>query len=179
MNKIEKVLLDEIKNMQGFVLGFGNLSEKLISNIDKNNNITEFVLLSDEYTSSIGNSKSKTNNKIAYRKIRKKFKHKNITNIVASYDELGKYHRRFICDSLYLAKENIYVFIKNEDIDEELIEKRYQRYHQQLQIIECRDGFVLHIKKTKYRKNKARDMIYLITDCIVDGINFIGDLFVF
>jgi len=178
MNKIEKVLSDEIKKMQGFVLGFGNLSEKLINNINKNNNINEFVLLSDEYTSSTGNAKLKGNKKIAYRNIRKKFKNKNVTNIVASYDELGKYHRRFIADSLYLTEQNIYVFIKNEDIDEELVTKRYQRYHQKLEIIECRDGFILHIEKSKYRKNKIRDLFYLIIDCIIDGINFIGDLFV-
>jgi len=177
MNKIEKTLLNSIENMQGYVLGFGNIDDKIIKAINKNNEISEFVLLSDDCVSD-DDTKSKRTKKIPYRRIRKKFKKKNVTNIIASYDELGKYHRRFISDSLFLSKQNIYVFIKNEDIDIELIEKRYKRYHQKMKLIECSDGFLLHIEKIKYRKNVFRDKIYLFIDLVVDGINFIGDLFI-
>lgn len=178
MNKIEKVLLDKVKTMKGFVLGFGSLDESIIKGINKNNNINEFILLSDTNISSTSDSKSKNNKKLSYHKIQKKFRKKNVTNIIASYDDLKSYHRRFIVDSLFLAKENIYVIIKNEDIDVDLVSKRFKRYHQELEVIECRNGYVLQIRKTKYRKNKLRDSIYLIIDFFIDILNIIGDLFV-
>lgn len=177
MNKIDKVLLDSVKNMQGSVLGFGNISQKIIDSIDKNNNILEFTLLSGD--SGIKVEKDGfSSKKIPYHKIYKKFRKKNITSIIASYDELAKYKRRFISDSLCLAKQNVIVFIKNEDIDVDVIKKRYDRYHQNCEIINCRDGVVFIITKEKYKKNKLRDKLYLFINCIEDVINFIGDLFV-
>lgn len=178
MNKIEKVLLDSIKEMHGFILGFGNLDEKIIKSIDKNNKINEFILLSDTYTKSTGKSKSKRTKKIAYRKIRNRFKKKNVTNIIASYEELEKYQRRFISDSLFLAKDNIYLFIKNKDIDADIIKKRYERYHQECEMIPCRDGIIVKITKKNYKANKAKDTLYLCMNFMSDVMNFIGDLFV-
>ena len=177
MDKIEKVLLDSIKKMKGNVLGFGNISEKIIQSIDKNDNILEFTLLSDGKVSSNG-TKGHSQKKLPYRKIRKKFNKKHIMNIVASYDELGSYRRRFIADSLYLAEHSINLFIKNEDIDIDIIKKRYEKYHQECEVIQCRDGVVLKIIKKKYKKNKLRDTFYLFINFLGDGINFIGDLFI-
>lgn len=178
MSKIEKILIDSIKKMNGYVLGFGNLDEKTIKEIDKNKNISEFMLLSDNCINTGGKQKAKRKKHILYKKIRKKFKKKNVTNVIACYDDLKKYRRRFISDSLFLSKENIYVFIKDEDIDEELVERRFKRYHQEVKLIECSDGFVLHIKKIKYRKNKFRDTLYLFLDSISDMVSLIGDLFI-
>lgn len=178
MNKIEKILIDCIKKIEGNVLGFGNLDEKIIKEIDKNKNISEFILFSDDNISGEESKKTKRNKQVAYKKIRKKIKKKNINNIIACYDDLKGYRRRFVQDSLYLSKQNIYVYIKSEEIDEELIIKRFKRYHQDIELIECKDGFVIHIKKVKYRKNKIRDMFYLVIDFVIDVINIIGDLFV-
>lgn len=177
MNKIEKVLLDSAKKLEGNILGFGNLSEKVIETIDKNTKITEFILLSDKSLPT-SDGKGRSSKRIPYKKIRKKFRKKNITTIIASYDELEKYHRRFISDSLYLVKKEIYLYIKNEDIDVDIIKKRFARYHQDLEEIACKDGTLLKITKTNYKKNKARDSWYLFMNFIGDGINYIGDLFV-
>lgn len=177
MNKIEKVLLNSIKEMQGNILGFGNLSEKMVASIGKNDNILEFTLLSNGEPISDG-SKGRSSKKLSYRKIRKRFRKKHITNIIASYDELGSYRRRFIADSLYLAEHNINLFVKNEDIDVDTIKKRYERYHQECEVISCTDGVVLKITKKKYKKNKLRDTFCLFINFLGDGINFIGDLFV-
>lgn len=177
MNKLEKVLLDSIKEMNGFVLGFGSLEDKIINAIKKNKNIFEFTLLGD-YGECGSGIKSKKSRELPYHKIRNKFKKKNIEHIIAYYEKLGKYHRRFIMDSLYLANKSIDIFIKDKDIDIDLIIKRYQRYQQKCELIECRDGFVLKIIKNNYKKNKFRDIFYLFIDFIVDGINFVGDLFI-
>ncbi len=179
MNKIEKVLLDSIKRMDGFVLGFGDFSEKITSTIDKLNSITEFTILSGGKISSDGGSGKKTKlKKILYKKIKKKFKNKNVNYIIASYEELEGYKRRFISDSLYLVNKGIYIYVNDEDIDINVIKRRYERYNEIVEIIECRDGFVLHIEKKKYKKNIIRDKFYLVIDAIVDGFNFFGDAIV-
>jgi len=177
MNKIDKVLMDDIKKMKGSILGFGDFDEKIINSINKNDNIIEFSLLSNGIISSEDSGRS-SSKKILYRKIRRKFRKKNITNIIASYEDLDKYHRRFISDSLYLAKNQIHVFIKNDEIDVDIIKKRFERYHQECEMIECRDGIVLKITKKNYKRNRLRDTLYLFINFIGDGINFIGDLFV-
>jgi len=178
MNKKEKVLIENIKEMKGKILGFGNLSDKIIDSINKNNNIEEFVLLSDNYGLSSGKSRKSKTKKITYRKIRKQFKNKNITNIIASYEKLKKYKRRFISDSLFLSKDKIYIFIKNNEKDIEIIKKRYERYKQEIKMINCKDGTILIIIKKHYKKNKLKDTIYLIIDIIIDELEIIGDLFI-
>ena len=178
MNKIDKVLLDEVKEWKGNILGFGNLSEKIIASIEKNNNILGFTLLSSSQKSSSTSKKGRSSRKLPYHKIRKKFRKKHIMHIIAFYDELERYHRRFISDSLYLAQDSITIFIKNENIDVDIIKKRYERYHQECEIISCKDGVVLKIRKINYKANKVRDTFYLFINFISDGINFIGDLFV-
>ena len=180
MNKIEKVTLDAINKMEGCILGFGNFSDNITSKINKLDKIYEFLILDNgEMKSQQGEGGSKKKNKyISYKKIKKKFKKKNIDYIIANYEELGKYHRRFISDSLFLTNKSIYVIIKSEDTDVELIKRRYGRYKETCEIIECRDGFVLHIEKNKYKSNILRDKIYLIIDTIIDGIIFFGDVFV-
>jgi len=176
MNKIEKVLLDSIKSMDGFVLGFGDFSDKITSTIDKLNSITEFTVLSGGNMSSGEKCGKKPRlKKILYKKIKKKFKNKNVNYIIASYEELEGYKRRFISDSLNLVNKSIYIYVNDEDIDINVIKRRYERYHETVEIIECRDGFVLHIEKKKYKKNIIRDKFYLIIDAIVDGFNFFGD----
>lgn len=178
MNKIEKVLLDNSRTMHGSVLGFGSLDEKLLSEIDKNQNITTFTVLSDlNYTGGEGKKRGPSK-KISYRKIRKKFRKQNIQYIIASYDDLHGYHRRFISDSLYLAEYSVILFVKNEDIDIDIIKKRYARYHQKCDVISCRDGVVFKITKKDYKENRIRDTFYLFINFVSDGINFIGDLFV-
>lgn len=177
MNKIEKILLDSIKEMNGFILGFGTLDDKVINSIKNNKNIFEFTMLNNGSNSGDG-KKGKNSKKLPYRKIRKKFINKNVGHIIAYYDELDKYHRRFISDSLYLANSSIYIYMKNTDIDIDLIVKRYQRYQQHCELVKCRDGFVLKITKNDYKKNIFRDIFYLFIDFILDGINLIGDLFI-
>ena len=178
MNKIEKILLDNSRTMHGNVLGFGSLDDKLVSEIDKNQNITTFTILSDLNYASGAGKKRGFSRKISYRKIRKKFRKQNIQYIIASYDDLHGYHRRFISDGLYLAQYGILVFVKSDDIDIDIIKKRYARYHQQCEIISCRDGVVFKITKVNYKKNRIRDIFYLFMNFVSDGINFIGDLFV-
>ena len=177
MNKLEKILLDSIKEMNGFVLAFGSLEDKLINAIEKNKNIFEFTLLGD-YIKGESGIKGKKSKKLPYRKIRNKFKKKNVEHIIAHYEELGKYRRKFIIDSLYLANKSIDIFIMDKDIDINVIINRYQRYQQNCELIKCRDGFVLKITKNDYKKNKFRDILYLFIDFVVDGINFVGDLFI-
>lgn len=179
MNKVEKYLVASIHNMQGHGLGFGTFGEKVMSEISKNSLITEFDFLSSNEGRVIrGGNVKKHLEKIPYRKMRKKFRKKRIDYIIANYDELGKYHRRFVMDSLYLAKNKIDVIVRNEDIDIELLAKRYQRFHIYYELIHCKDGVILHIEKENYKKNKFRDSFYLLIDSFVDIVNFIGDLFV-
>ena len=96
MNKIEKVLLDSIKKMSGYVLGFGTIDEKIIKEMTQNENISEFMLLSNNSNGTGDKRKFRIKKQVTYKKIRKKFKKKNVTNIIACYDDLKKYRRSAI-----------------------------------------------------------------------------------
>lgn len=182
MNKIEKVMLDIVNKMEGCIVGFGSFSDNVKDKINKSDKIYEFLILDNgEIKSKEDSAGSKNKNKyiyISYKKIRKKLRNKNINHIIANYEELGRYHRRFISDSLFLTNKSIYIIVKNDDTDIDLIRKRYERYNEVCEITECRDGIVLHIIKNKYKNNFIRDKFYLTIDTIVDGIILFGDIFV-
>ena len=115
---MENYLNKLVKKLDGNILAFGNLSDKVINSINENNNILLFDLLNNSKDS--GDSSDYKNKKIRYSNIRKKYMKKNITNIIAIYSDLEEYKNNFIIDSIVISKKNIYLMVSKKD-DIELI----------------------------------------------------------
>ena len=125
------------------------------------------------------NEKGKKRDKIvSIKKIRKIFKKKRIDYIICNIEDINRFLRTFIRDSVYINKEKLYIYGSKNNIDLELIEKRYNRYNVIINITEYDKDVLVEIDNTKAFNNVLKDMFYNIADILYSIYNAIGDLLI-
>lgn len=167
------------KNVSGKVLVIGLENKTVEQVLDKNENITEL------YTMNF-NGKKKTKDKtkgrryktISIKKIRKIFKKKRIDYIICNIEDINRFLRTFIKDSIYINKTKLYIYGNKEILDSELIEKRYKRYNTKISITEYNKELLIEIDNSNAYNNKIKDIFYNISDICYSVVNIIGDLLI-
>ena len=171
-----KKIYDITKVTSGNVLGIG-VDKTITMILEQNERVLNCNLL-NSYMEGAPTEKKKKQKKlkrIKIKKIRKIFKRKKVDFILCNIDEIKKYLRTFIKDSVYINKNMLYIYnIKDEDLKEELI-KKYKRYNIEIEEIMDDNSIILKIDNKKSKNNYLKDTIYLILDSIVAFINIIGD----
>ena len=162
-----KELIKVIKNLDGKVLGIG-LNETLTKEIEENDKIIECNLLNSYVKGK--NKFSLFSKTINIKKIRRKFKKKNIDYIICNYDEICKYFNTFIKDSIYINNKTIYYF---GNIDLELLKYRYGRYKTNINI---KNRSLIEIDTSNAKNNFFKDFYYRIIDFKDRMIEIIGDI---
>ena len=166
-------LLSLIPNWSGSVLAFGLYDETCIKAIDQNKNIHYFTIMTEKNSGSI---KQKGRRKTLHiKKIRKKFKKKQIDVILGNLEEIYPYKKSFIKDSIYIGKNTLYLY-GNQEYDWELIKKRYQRYQVTINENKIENNILLKIDISQSKNRRIKDKIDWILDTIVDVIDLIGDI---
>lgn len=161
MKKVEKQLEYLIKNTEGKILGIG-LSKNVIAMIEKNKKITYCDLL-NSFTKKGKESKKKE--KLFYIKdLRKKYKKNKLDLIIVDYNEVKKYKKTFIRDSIYICKGQIYVYNADESVE------KYKRYKAVIKTSE-----VVEIDATKAKTNFIKDKIYYVVDTAETLIDYVSD----
>lgn len=175
-----KTIYDITKVTSGNVLGIG--VDKTISEIlEKNDRVLNCNLLNsyvkeDNIETIKKKKKRKKLKTIKVKKIRKIFKKKKVDFIICNIDEIKKYLRTFIKDSVYINKDMLYIYnIKDEDLKEELI-KKYNRYNVKIEEIKDEDTTILKIDNKESKNNFIKDKLYLIIDSLVAFVNIVADL---
>lgn len=97
-----------IKNMSGKVIGIGIDNKEFIESIDKNNKILECDLLNSINIKSFNGKKSKKKKYV--KKLRKKYKKKNIDYMIINANMINKYLKKVVKDSIYINKKK-YIII--------------------------------------------------------------------
>lgn len=175
MNKIDNYLIKSLKKVTGNVLVFGDVSDKVINSIEKNDVVLELTLLSKKTSNSLGKGTSKEK-KVLYNNIRKKFKKSKISTIVSCYDDLEKYRYQFISDSVVIAHSSIYLYIKSNEFNVDRIKKYYSHYNVIIEEEKCSDGVLLLINVDNKKYSKVKEKWYHIIDKIYDLYELISDL---
>lgn len=165
---MQRELESIIKNLDGKVLSI-NITDKMAELIDKNKNIIQCYRMD----SKAGIGKGKKGKTIKIKKIRKKFKKKNIDYIICDYDGIRKYLNTFVKDSIYINNKKIY-FYGNVDI--ELIKNKYDRYDTEIIINKYKNGFIICIDSSKAKNKYFKDLYYRIIDVTNDIIDYIGNI---
>ncbi len=176
-------LISDLKNISkeitGKVLVIGLENKTVEQVLDKNENIAEL------YTMNF-NGKKKTKDKtrgrngktISIKKIRKIFKKKRIDYIICNIEDINRFLRTFIRDSVYINKTKLYIYGTKDNLDSELIEKRYKRYNTSITITEYNKELLIEIDNSNAYNNKIKDIFYNISDIGYSMINAIGDLLI-
>ena len=169
-------IYDIAKCTSGNVLGIGvdeNISDILLNN--------ELVLNCNLLNGNISGRKDKKTKKekklktIKIKKIRKIFKHKKVDFILCNVEEIKKYLKTFISDSIYINKDMLYIYnVKDEDVEE--IEKKYKRYNTKIEKIKDGKTTILKIDNKNANTNFFKDHLYIIVDTLIQLFNIIGDL---
>ena len=171
-----KKIYDITKMTSGNVLGIG-VDKTITEILEQNERVLNCNLLNSYMQETDTNKKSKKRlKKIKVKKIRKIFKRKKVDFIICNIEEIKKYLRTFIKDSVYINKDMLYIYnIKDEDLKEELI-KKYKRYNIKIEEIKDDNTTILKIDNKESKNNILKDSIYLIIDSLLAFINIISDL---
>ncbi|MDD3392074.1 MAG: hypothetical protein PHE54_00780 [Bacilli bacterium] len=173
MNKISKYLSDNLKKAKGSVLAIGLNDQKLLDDMEKNNDITYVELLSTNIGSD-GSKKSWFTKKVTIKEFKKKYKKKKINYIVCDYHLIKDQLKHFIKNSVYINKEYLYLFGDKDEIDIDLITKRYSRYNTSIDIIENNKEVLIVINNSKAKNHFFKDIYYLIIDSLYNVLDLLG-----
>lgn len=148
---------EKIKNIKGNLLLISN-DEELMDVASKNKNIDESYTLSS--INNIEKNKNKLklgNKKIQINKIKRYFNKKSIDYIVVDYKLIKDFLPRFVKNSVYLNRGNLYFY--NLEKENEIV-KKYQRY--KAEIKENKEYIEINNKNTK--NNIIKDNYYIFKD---------------
>lgn len=169
-------IYDITKCTSGNVLGIG-VDEQITEILEQNNLVTNCNLL-NSYTKETNQKPTKKQRlkKIRIKKLRKVFKKKKVDFIICNIEEIKKYLKTFIKDSIYINKDMLYIYnINDEELKQELI-KKYKRYNTIVEEIKDENTTILKIDNKNSKTNIIKDTIYLIIDTLTQLLNIISDL---
>lgn len=177
-------LINDLKNLckeiSGNVVTIGVDYKTVLDELDKNEKIAN--LYSMQFNGKKRSKKKEKGKKrdkiVSIKKIRKIFKKKKIDYIICNIEDINRFLRTFIRDSVYINKEKIYIYGSKNNIDLELIEKRYNRYNVTINITEYDKDVLVEIDNTKAFNNVLKDIFYNIADILYSIYNAIGDLLI-
>lgn len=166
-------IYDIAKVVSGNVLGIG-VDENISKILEQNERVLNCNLLNSfSNTKSTKEEKKQRLKKIRIKKLRKVFKKKKVDFIICNIDEIKKYIKTFVKDSIYINKEILYIYnLKDEETKKEII-KKYKRYNTKIDEL---DKETLKIDNSNAKTNIIKDSFYLIVDTLVIAFNIISDL---
>lgn len=177
-------LINDLKNVckeiSGNVITIGVDYKTVLDELDKNEKIVNLYSMQFKgRKKSKKKEKSKKRDKIvSIKKIRKIFKKKRIDYIICNIEDINRFLRTFIRDSVYINKEKLYIYGSKNNIDLELIEKRYNRYNVIINVTEYDKEVLVEIDNTKAFNHAFKDIFYNIADILYSIYNTIGDLLI-
>ena len=174
MKDIEKHLKEILKSISGNILGIGIKDEKLIKIIDNNININNCTLLNNINTSD--SDEKGYIQTINIRRLRKVFKKKKTDYIIGNMEDLEKYLKYFIKDSIFISRNKIYLYGKLDKEKFDNLVKKYERYNVEIAIRRYRQNFLLTIDSQNAKSYKLKDLGYFIYYTISDLLTIFTDI---
>lgn len=174
MKTIDHYFKKKIPTLRGQVIAIG-CKELFLNEIDKNDGITTCYVLNNMDRSNGTGAGKRNRRSVNIKKFKRKFK-KNRTNVmIVDALEVLDFRKRFVSSSVYITKENIYIYTEktSENLDQ-MIEK-YYRYDVDIKEISCTDGKIYTIHCERAKTSRFKDFGYLVKDTWNEAIDILGD----
>lgn len=167
-------LVNDINSLSGNVLGIGIEDDKLIKSLNKNKDINTFMIMRNPASSFFNRKKARMDNgkKVNMKKMKKIFNKKSVDYVICDFSSIKDFFKYFISNSIYINSKKLYLYGSVNDIDEDVVIKRYKRYNVTVEKIINEDEFLLIIDNTCSKNHFFRDKWYII----IDTFHNIGDL---
>ena len=172
-------LSEIIKKLEGNVLTIG-LDDILLSCFKNNNSVNIYTIYSSKTNDIFSNQKKKKTNQgkeINIKKLRKYINKRSSNYMIINMEEVIKYYKYIIKDTIYLTNNLIYIYSTNK-IDKEFIIKKYKRYNVKITYTDYKNGYIIVIDNTNGKNNRLKDMLYFISDTFNNIAEFIGSLLI-
>ena len=169
--KMEEIL----KQLSGKVVGIG-LSDEFVEIVGQNNQIDNFTLM--ENNSSKKSGKSGRSKVVHIKKIHKIFKKKKIDFTVVNFNDIEKYIKYFVKNSIFITKKKIYLYgnINQEQINNLL--RKYNRYQVKSNLSKFGKKTIIEIDSTNSRNNYFKDKGYLLFDILDELLTILSDVLI-
>ena len=169
MSKMKEIL----KQVEGDVLGIG-LTDSMRDHLRKNKKITDLAFLDNLEFSKKGKiTSSKKTKTISIKKLRKVFKKNRVDYTVCNVDQIAKYLKYVVKDTIHFTKKEIYLYFdKNEELAQKL-EKMYGRYHVEIKKTSGENVMYFQIINQDKKKNKGKDLYYFWKDTFEEILDFV------
>ena len=163
-----------INSLTGSLLIIGVEDDKLLTLAQNNKKINYLdTMIKQKKSKGLGIGRNKSVN---IKKLHKKYKKKSIDYLLVDYFSIKKHLRYFIKDSIFINSKKLYLFGSIDDIDMELILKRYNRYNVKITKEVIDEQFILTIDNTNSKNHFFKDKWYLIKDTLFIAVDTVGDL---
>lgn len=178
-------LVNSLKNIckdaKGTFVSIGLNYPTVESVIEKNKNITNgymFVFNGKKITKSDKKTLFRGRKKVSIKKLRKAFVKKSVASFLCNYEDIKKYMRYFVKDSVYINNGKLYIYGKIDEYVLDDIKEYYGRYKTSIDIEVYGDSFLVIIDNKLSKNNWLSDKKYFIIDSVRQFINFISDILV-
>lgn len=170
-----------IKKAKGNVLAI-ELDNKLLEYFDSNNKINLYSIYSNSgKINKFGKtSKKRQTNKgksINIKRLRRYINKKSVDYLFCNFNEMIKYYKYIVKDSIYLTNQLIYIYANN-DIEKEFILNKYKRYNVVLDITDYKNGYIIKINTVNAKNSRIKDFFYFIKDTFYNLGEMIGNILV-
>lgn len=168
------------KDIKGNVITIGLEYKTVETAIDNNKNINNLYVMNFEGKKRTrklekGRKRAKI---VSIKKFKKIFKKKRIDYIICNIEDVNKFLRFFIRNSVYINKNKLYIYGNKDNIDIELLQNRYKRYTSKIAVTNYDKDVLLEIDNSEAYNNYLKDFIYNICDLFYDIVNAIGDILI-
>lgn len=169
-----------LKAVEGNVIVIGIRDQHLLEVLDASDKVDFCYTLNadtEEETKKKrwGISREKT---ISIKKFRKVFKKKRIDNIICNIEDMEKYLKIFVKDSVYIGRGKIYYFGKIRKIDQAKLSDLYKRYKITYHEEKLKDGKIVEIGLKDAKTYRIKEILYRIHDVVVSAANLVSDYLV-
>lgn len=172
-------LKNACKNFSGNVLTIGLDFPTVDQVLEKNNMIkNNYVMNFNGKKRGKKQEKGGRGKNVSIKKLKRIFKKKRIDYIICNIEDINRFLRTFIRDSVYINKNKLYIYGYKNKMDVELLEKRYRRYNTNIEIIEYEKEILMIIDNSSSKNNIFKDFIYNISDLGYSLVNLIGDILI-
>ena len=176
-----KKLSEIIKTFEDNVLVIG-IDDELLYKFEKNNKVNLYSIYSSKKSNSsifARTSKKKTNHgkEINIKKLRKYINKKSVNYLLINLEEIIKYYKYVIKDTIFLCNNIIYLYSPNS-IDKEFIIKKYERYNVKIEVTDYKNGYIIKINNQTGENNMFKDIVYFLADSLSNVAEFIGNILI-
>lgn len=174
MKTIDQFMCQMIQKSAGNILAIVPTS-CMEQELKSNEMIMVCDVLNRQQNQSKGKMFSKKMKPFNFKKVRKTFQKKKKDIVIGNIEELERYFKTFVADSIYITKGSIYLFTYNKDYDFDLLHRQYSRFVSQSKSETCLDGIVFIVEVNNAKNHFWKEKIYYVTDIVINVVDAIGD----